>query len=106
MAAHTPGPWYTDDAEEGYGVWSENTGAMVSITTRGLHYGTRQISEGEELSNARLIAAAPDLLAACTSAILQIGDVLRHADMSKAERESTEAVRVELLSAIRKAEGA
>ena len=56
---HTPGPWLVtadEDDEEGYSV----TVADALFDT--VAQLTPQRKDGEELANARLIAAAPDLL--------------------------------------------
>ena len=64
MSKHAPGPWYyrRDDAvwKEAHGIFNEANEA-IAWTTRGWSAG-----EIEE-ANARLIAAAPDLLAALKS---------------------------------------
>lgn len=71
---HTPGPWYFDgDNDDGrIGIYAGGAdGAPMVADTWGLrHYklpdeGCHNISESEEIANANLIAAAPDLLAAC-----------------------------------------
>ena len=56
-AKHTPGPW--DTGEDGWIVESAKGWAVShAVVFRGKH------GEGEDFANARLIAAAPDLLAA------------------------------------------
>lgn len=67
---HTPGPW----KQHGDNVWhpigpfgSFREGVIVAK----LDTGTKMISASERAANARLIAAAPDLLAAC-QAVLSI----------------------------------
>lgn len=73
---HTPGPWMTDD-EHGPYILAQTTdsghhGTVISFGVRnpsaGHHWpaiGTGGVSLAEAKANARLIAAAPDLLAAC-----------------------------------------
>jgi hypothetical protein len=56
MSTHTPGPWLV----RGRGLISVNTKADKSIVAEVITNGTRS----ETKSNARLIAAAPDMLAA------------------------------------------
>jgi hypothetical protein len=60
-ATHTPGPWIAiaddDEDEEGWVVAAD--AALFDTIAR----PTSQPTVGEELANARLIAAAPDLLA-------------------------------------------
>jgi hypothetical protein len=62
MTEHTPGPW----ADDVTGDLSDRDGAIYSETSNTIVadnvYGR---SEAEADANARLIAAAPDLLAAC-----------------------------------------
>ena len=68
--AHTPGPWRT----AGYGyiesvaadLPSESYGRPIAIPVPVAKVvDHRQVSEGTKIANARLIAAAPDLLAVC-----------------------------------------
>ena len=57
MAKHTPGPWYSRNGSSPHfqgQIASESTGATVAISY-----------SDEDGANARLIAAAPDLLDAC-----------------------------------------
>lgn len=62
-AEHTPGPWVANDcivkAVDCYGPWVADTDLMLRYPPRKPH-----ISHAEQRANARLIAAAPDLLAA------------------------------------------
>lgn len=59
--SHTPGPWYvrTDGT-----IGSVQRGGMVVA-----HPVIEPKNEGDQAANARLIAAAPDLLAACEKAL-------------------------------------
>lgn len=62
-AKYTPGPWYAD--EDGR-IREEATDYIIARTDDGGHVsGRRMISETAEADNARLIAAAPDLVEAC-----------------------------------------
>jgi hypothetical protein len=54
-AKHTPGPWHNNSAI----VYAADGFAVANAST---YHGKR---ESDTLPNARLIAAAPDLLAAC-----------------------------------------
>ena len=69
MSAHTPGPWtsYTGT----HSIWAEGKRAICIMT------GTRKTSDMERDANARLIAAAPDLLESLRElvelAVLQFG---------------------------------
>ena len=60
MSAHTPGPWGLIVGDAGPIVFSGNRGNMVAQCVRG-------ISSIERQANARLIAAAPELLEALTN---------------------------------------
>lgn len=53
MTAHTPGPWHFDGHQYDHIVWSSDRNRVCFLT-----------STGPTEANARLIAAAPDLLAA------------------------------------------
>ena len=56
MSAHTPGPWSVN-ASLGHRIYTEGKGCTLIATPGYLRDG------GAEVANARLIAAAPDLLA-------------------------------------------
>jgi len=58
MGKHTPGPWHADDNGDGTHCITAGRGADVADTR----------SSADERANARLIAAAPQLLAACEAA--------------------------------------
>lgn len=66
MGKHTPGPWTVDEERRcgGYSVVAPNGRDVVSSVQRDEHplFG-QGISDELALTNARLIAAAPDLLA-------------------------------------------
>jgi len=70
--AHTPGPWYVDSCDDDL-VFSANG---LHIATVGNEHQPDQSAE-EITANARLIAAAPDLLAAAEKVIAswQSGDL-------------------------------
>ncbi len=63
--AHTPGPWaYDPDSKE---VFSSNEGhgcGWIALV-KGNDSADQPLPAGMQAANARLIAAAPDLLAAC-----------------------------------------
>lgn len=66
MNKHTPGPWYVDTE---YSIQIMKHMEHLVGTTKYTDYTVADISEGgftgeEELANARLIAAAPELLEA------------------------------------------
>ena len=60
MSAHTPGPW-------GHGVNPRHILAGDDEVARAIALGTHRLEEAK--ANAALIAAAPDLLAACEKAL-------------------------------------
>jgi hypothetical protein len=65
---HTPGPWHGNGTSppdhDTYAVWSE-TGSFI-CSLRFPFGGTEgRVNDDEREANARLIAAAPDLLAIC-----------------------------------------
>lgn len=64
--AHTDG-WYT--AHDYMQVWEKNGGGRICIMANGAEM-YRQLSLDEQKKYCRLIAAAPDLLAACEEAKL------------------------------------
>lgn len=75
MSKHTPGPWRIENDAPSYCI---NAGerrhvAMVSCYTD----GTPGNSSSENLANARLIAAAPDLLAAAKLALDDCCDLIQ-----------------------------
>ena len=53
---HSPGPWWVDNDTKGFGVWA-NLGRAGAMKVCSCGYA------GFDISNAELIAAAPDLLA-------------------------------------------
>jgi hypothetical protein len=87
---HTPGPWSTGCDEDGHMVYAADDSAVADAL--------RDDGDAEaEVSNARLIAAAPDLLAACQVALA----AYRLAGKDVPENSTAATLR----SAIAKAEG-
>ncbi len=83
-AAHTPGPWIAD-LGEAYRVRAQQDGGQVAImmSLKGQHGLAGRRSGDEVAANARLIAAAPDLLEALiaiTNQLERIGDTREHKD--------------------------
>lgn len=74
MSGHTPGPWEIRTVKQGYPyqIVAPN-GTHVRNVTRWAALSVPALPEGQ--ANARLIAAAPDLLAACKLA-LESGEFL------------------------------
>ena len=63
MSPHTPGPWKVEQSQE-----YESTYTIVNGPGFLSHW-VNPNAEEEEAANARLIAAAPDLLVACRMAL-------------------------------------
>jgi len=107
MSEHTPGPWESDDGaveyEPGHGPFYEQG---ASITAGYDHYvvvGGCQDEQGSAIgvlrnADARLMAASPDLLAACEAALnfIDIFDGFVHVES---------ATHKQLKAAIEKAKG-
>lgn len=94
---HTPGPWKAtpyDDASQPYEVSSE-TGYFFATIGGGL-------SDGEAAANARLVAAAPDLLAACERMVAVVREWANEGFVVIAEDDPD---LVQALAAIAKARG-
>lgn len=64
---HTPGPWTVDIDGEFEGFINVYGGDSLEILVKGTLSDER--SDDESIANARLIAAAPDLLEACKRAL-------------------------------------
>lgn len=56
---HTPGPWFCENGDNRWAVWDDEGMACICD----VHAGVEPDPSGA--THARLIAAAPDLLAAC-----------------------------------------
>lgn len=70
MSAHTPGPWFA----ERHGIVTADVGGhrrqVASTTGDAVMHGDASVSVVEiQMANARLAAAAPDLLAACLASV-------------------------------------
>jgi hypothetical protein len=100
MTTHTQGPWRATttngiDTKEPWMVWSDEKGAAVAHV-----YARSEMASGsydEQHANARLIAAAPELLEACRAALFGAN----HIDCVRAMQEVVPLIR----AAIAKAEG-
>jgi len=72
---HTPSPWRADIDEEGF-VWNVSTEQRIIC----VFYSEGEIKPAKQMenaeSNARLIAAAPDLLESCKSLLRHCGRYL------------------------------
>jgi hypothetical protein len=69
MAKHTPGPWGVLD----HAILSEKVNAYGNFWVAGFGRGDAQLTE-EDHANARLIAAAPELLDGCNAALAYLAD--------------------------------
>jgi hypothetical protein len=68
MTKHTPGPWEID--EDTLDVIALTIGDLPAyIASQPADSAGRPLGEGEVMANLRLIAAAPELLAACRMAL-------------------------------------
>lgn len=78
MSEHTPGPWYAS-RDEGSQYHFVSTSTVVVADTRACIAATgEELAESVSESNARLIAAAPDMLAALEDIANDLGDLMRH----------------------------
>lgn len=92
-AKHTPGPWRYEEHYDGYEILSSSKEMSATVATLGM-----RLSETGR-ADARLIAAAPELLAACKDALDAMwSEVSYHARMR------SEASCIALRAAIAKAE--
>ena len=66
----TKGPWKADNVTEGYIYAGETLIASAQCET--LHFKAKGVTPAQMNDNARLIAAAPALLAACENALASI----------------------------------
>jgi hypothetical protein len=76
---HTPGPWHVPDRDSGVTVNAGRDAIVAEVYA--VDVGTTQ------MANARLIAAAPELLAACQAALALLTD----GDAEAADADKVEA---------------
>lgn len=77
QSKHTPGPWHTDgECGNIFTAYYDGqlNGYLATVSIDGLIANTRSDRKQEGLANARLIAAAPDLLEALKIILVQYGD--------------------------------
>jgi hypothetical protein len=74
MSEHTPGPWTVKPYGRNWGSY-HIAEAEISIADMGHDLGVTQGQQDCDLANARLIAAAPDLLKSLTDLIADIVDL-------------------------------
>ena len=80
MSKHTPGPWVVDAAQYGYIITAKGGAYDIAVV--------RDIGNEDNKANARLIAAAPELLAALKRAT----DLLARYDHDDAWRQARAAI--------------
>ena len=97
MSKHTPGPWKVEDNPWG-GTPHVRSGRRRLL--RLLAEGNEEIAES--VANARLIAAAPDLLAALEAVTTHLGELLIDLGPCEDDRDVLDVAR----AAIAKARGA
>lgn len=69
MKAHTPGPWIVRKHNDGHQIWHEPGDGLRSLIVPIINdFDICEEHGGDSLSNAALIASAPDLLAALVDA--------------------------------------
>lgn len=80
MSKHTPGPWTAEMTDKPYNVpliyAAEHTGPIAEIRSRLDVAAHHPLVVKTRNANARLIAAAPDLLAALRSLVMEHGGTL------------------------------
>jgi hypothetical protein len=111
MSGHTPGPWNIDAPYIcGNGTTRYSEGYTVAVVTTGYDSG-KAVAQmhghaGVYEANARLIAAAPDLLAACRVTLEDFIQLMEgHCPQGSPEEEAVNLVAGMLRAAIAKAEG-
>ncbi len=99
MKAHTPGPWIVRKHNDGHRIWHEPGDGLRSLIVPIINdFDICEEHGGDSLSNAALIASAPDLLAACESALKVLDD-------PDADQFTANVLYAKLQSAINKARG-
>ena len=98
-ATHTPGPWIASDQSRHGCDYRDRHIMDDSGDILATVHAVRTTAAGRD-ANARLIAAAPDLLAACEAALSEL-EALRGVDEGFPQGETAQALR----SAIAKAKG-
>jgi hypothetical protein len=99
MTTHTPGPWLDGQDQRGKKrVYAERHEIVRALST----HGTRKLPEAERTANRRLIAAAPDMLAALKKMVADFEADIEGFDEDDVKYRAFETAR----AAIAKAEGA
>ncbi len=97
MAQHTPGPWQVT----GPNIRSED-GALLFV--QGNHFDSRYLADGEpdpieQAANRRLVAAAPELLAAAQDAIGGWNNVIGHTELVEWIETTIQSLKAAILKA-------
>lgn len=95
---HTPGPWESDGSGQ---IYTADQRLDIALVT---HHPNTKMPEPEDLANARLIAAAPELLAALEAIRNDCEDFINDEDGPGAI-ETMQAMREAARAAIAKATG-
>lgn len=110
MSKHTPGPWTYQPARNYEGFSIAPRGTLPTLAAVQMPHGNPRLINitafnfpGETEANARLIAAAPDLLAACKRAFALIDDEENNKQI--VQMSGSFGLWGALLAAIEKAEG-
>jgi len=74
---HTPGPWNLPSHVAGGDIGIIADSRLLAMVTND---EDEPIADSEQLANARLMAAAPELLALCKTLRQRLADLLRHVD--------------------------
>jgi hypothetical protein len=90
---HTPGPWRVTARDCGDNIFGGKDGSLRIANT----YGTTELSEGA--ANARLIAAAPELLAACEAVLHEHDDTYDGGPISSGMVDAVELLRAAIAAA-------
>ena len=71
---HTPGPWDLEEGSYGEEIWLGGTGAGMIVVNGWVNGGCMDdpVQWAKLQADARLIAAAPDLLAACVEFVRKV----------------------------------
>ena len=75
MSAHTPGPWHVDNSSPGGGNVQSKSGPVADT----LRFGNTHNEAMADYANARLMAAAPELLEALQYVLSAHGEQLHDA---------------------------
>lgn len=103
MSNPTPGPWKVAEASTDGGYWIETEAEKYTVVCGRGDWPHRA---AESLANARLIAAAPDLLEAAREAVNALADYIPQIEAKGASLSYGRHVVGQLLLAIAKASGA